>query len=109
MAHSIDPIDVHYRLIQAPNAEAAVVCVQHFDYGNYTFITEDLYATQEEAVTAARKLKDPREILADIIYRHQYPDPTSPLIQPLAERARWEQEMVYRTVDSIIAAGFVQV
>jgi hypothetical protein len=109
VAHSIDPSDVHYRLIEAPNGEAAVACVQDFDYPGYTFITEDLHATQEEAVAAARKLRDPREILADIIYRNSYPDPTSPRIQPLAERARWEQEMVYRTVDSIIAAGFVQV
>lgn len=40
-----------------------------------------------------------REELADRIYREQYPDPTSPRIQPLAERAQWEQDMIYRMVD----------
>ena len=43
-----------------------------------------------------------REEVADLLYRNQYPDPASPGIQPLAERAQWEQEMIYRGADAVM-------
>lgn len=43
-----------------------------------------------------------REEVADLIYRNQYPDPTSPGIQPLAERPLWEREMIYRGADKLM-------
>ena len=43
-----------------------------------------------------------REEVADLLYRNEYPDPASPGIQPLAERAQWEQDMIYRGADAVM-------
>jgi hypothetical protein len=46
--------------------------------------------------------------LEQIIYRGQYPDPTSDRIAPLSERPTWEQEMVRKQAQTILDAGFVK-
>lgn len=43
-----------------------------------------------------------REEVADLIYRNQYRDPTSPGIQPLAERPLREREMIFRGADKLM-------
>lgn len=107
MAAPIDPSDVHYRLI-ATLRGATAVCVQDFDYPHYDFITNALYATQEEADAAAADIRSPRDILANLIYINSYPNPASPHIQPLTERSETEQATVYRQADAIIDAGMVR-
>lgn len=108
MATSIDPSEVHYRLVSAVRG-ANVVCVQDFDYPHYDFLTSGLYATQEGAEAAAAEITSPRDILANLIYINSYPNPSSPHIQALIERSENEQATVYRQADAIIAAGIVQV
>jgi hypothetical protein len=49
MTKYIDRHDVHYRIAGKNAAEATVVCVQDFDYYDYTFLNEELFATEEEA------------------------------------------------------------
>lgn len=48
----IDPSMVHYRLISY-QGEVTPVCVQDFDYPDYEFWCEELYATEGEAQEAA--------------------------------------------------------
>lgn len=48
----IDPSMVHYRLIEW-EGDVTVVCVQDFDYPDYTFWCETLFATEREAQESA--------------------------------------------------------
>lgn len=47
-----------------------------------------------------------REELAQIVYLSTYPDPTSTRIQPLDERAKWEQNSHRGAADAILTAGY---
>lgn len=49
MAKYIDTRDVHYRIAGRNVSEATVVCVQDFDYYDYTFLNEELFLREGEA------------------------------------------------------------
>lgn len=54
----IDPSMVHYRHIIVEGV-VTVVCVQDFDYPDYRFDSEELFATEQEAQEAADEANVP--------------------------------------------------
>jgi hypothetical protein len=57
----IDPSEVHYRLVvsRSNRSNINVACVQNFDYDDYEgFVTEELFATEEEAQAMADRAND---------------------------------------------------
>lgn len=57
-------------------------------------------------LTTIAKALRPLPALEDVrqaIYVNCYPDPTSERIQPLSERAQWEQAQVTRQAEAVLA------
>jgi hypothetical protein len=100
----IDPADVHYRLVTARDnaSNVSVVCVQDFDYYDYgdRFITEQLFATEEDAQWVADrinkrpwKIKQHHSDLADVLMQAAYAiEEENPLMDRATDVSGWMRD-----------------
>lgn len=101
---TIDPSDVHYRLVTSRDnpSKVSVVCVQDFDYYDYgdRFVTDQLFETEAGAQWLADKINQrPWKIqmhhreLAEVLIQASYAiEEENPLMDKATDVSGWLRE-----------------